>query len=285
MRARAPASTSNLGPGFDVLGLALARYVEVEIRPAARLEIDAEGEGAELPRDAGHLAARVAIAVAGHDRLAIAVRSQIPVGRGLGSSAALAAAAAAAAGSNDPLAAAVAVDGHPENAAASVLGGLVAATLVEGRPVVRRLPLDPGLRFVVVVPDRRLATSEARAALPETVPFADAVFNLGRLGLLVAGLADRRALVPGAGEDRLHQDARSRLFEPAPSILAALRHAGAVLACWSGAGPTLLGVCTSEAAAGRVRDAGAAALAEAGLDGEAFEVAADLDGLRVDPDA
>lgn len=279
MRARAPASTSNLGPGFDVLGLALGRYVEVEIRPAERLEVHAEGEGAELPRDAGHLAARVAVEVAGHDRLSIQVRSEIPVGRGLGSSAALAAAAAAAAGSPDPLAVAVAVDGHPENAAASVLGGLVAATLVEGRPVVRRLPLDPELRLVVVVPDRQLATREARAALPASVPFADAVFNLGRLGLLVAGLADRLALVPGAGDDRLHQEARSRLFPEAARILAALREAGAVVACWSGAGPSLLGVCTSPQVAAAVRAAGAAALEASGIPGEAAELAADLGGL------
>jgi homoserine kinase len=283
MRARAPASTSNLGPGFDVLGLALARYVEVEVRPAARLEVHSEGEGSQLPKDASHLAAKVATKVAGHERLSITVRSQIPVGRGLGSSAALAAAAAAAAGSRDPLSEAVAVDGHPENAAASVLGGLVAATFVEGRPVVRRLALDPRLRFVVVVPDRQLSTKEARSVLPESVPFANAVFNLGRLALLMAGLADAGALVPGAGEDRLHQDARSKLFEPAPAILASLRQAGATLACWSGAGPTLLGVCTSGEAAARVRDAGAAALAEAGLTGEAFEVAPDLDGLQVEP--
>lgn len=282
MRARVPASTSNLGPGFDVLGLALGCYVEVEVRPAERLEVHAEGEGAELPRDATHLAARVAVQVAGHDRLSIGVRSEIPVGRGLGSSAALAAAAAAAAGSPDPLAVAVAVDGHPENAAASVLGGLVAATLVEGRPVVRRLRLDPGLRFVVVVPDRQLATREARAALPASVPFADAVFNLGRLGLLVAGLADRLALVPGAGEDRLHQDARGRLFPEATGILGALREAGAVVVCWSGAGPSLLGVCTSAEVAVAVREAGAAALEAAKLPGQAIELAADLDGLVVE---
>jgi homoserine kinase len=282
MRARAPASTSNLGPGFDVLGLALDRYVEVEVTEADRLEVVAEGEGAELPRDAGHLAAKVAARVVGHDRLSIRVRSQVPVGRGLGSSAALAAAAAAAAGSPDPLAEAVAVDGHPENAAASVLGGLVAATLVDGRPVVRRLALDPELRFVVVVPDRRLATSEARAALPAAVPFADAVFNLGRLGLLVAGLADRRALVPGAGDDRLHQDARAPLFPEAAGILAELRAAGAVVACWSGAGPTLLGVCTSPTVALEVAAAGRVALRAAGLPGTALELAADLDGLVVD---
>ena len=97
MRARAPASSANLGPGFDVLALAVDRYVEVEVEPADRLTVRSEGEGAGMADDAGHLAARVAIDVAGHDRLAITVRSQVPVARGLGSSAALAAAAAAAA--------------------------------------------------------------------------------------------------------------------------------------------------------------------------------------------
>jgi homoserine kinase len=130
VRARAPASAANLGPGFDVVALALDLYVEVEIEPARRLLVRAEGEGADIAADATHLAARVAIDVAGHDRLAITVRSEIPVARGLGSSAALAAAAAAAAGSKDPLGVAARVDGHPENAAASVVGGLVAATLV-----------------------------------------------------------------------------------------------------------------------------------------------------------
>ena len=143
MRARAPASSANLGPGFDCLAIALGLAVEVEIEPAARLTIHAEGEGAELPRDASHLAARVAASIIGHDRLEISVRSSIPVGRGLGSSAALAAAAAAAAGSPDPLGVAAAFDGHAENAAASVLGGLVAAALVDGRPVTCRLALDP----------------------------------------------------------------------------------------------------------------------------------------------
>ena len=285
MRARAPASTSNLGPGFDVLGLALGRYVEVEVVRADHLEVRAEGEGADLPRDASHLAARVATEVAGNDRLAVTVRSEVPVGRGLGSSAALAAATAAAAGAPDPLGVAVAVDGHPENAAASVLGGLVAATIVDGRPVVRRLPLDPELRFVVVVPDRQLATSAARAVLPTTVRFADAVFNLGRLGLLVAGLADRHALVPIAGEDRLHQDARGGLYPEAATILDALREAGAVVACWSGAGPSLLGVCTSAEAAEAVRAAGEAALEGVGMTGTTLELAADLEGLVVGGEA
>lgn len=279
MRARVPCSTSNLGPGFDVLGLALGLYVEVSVVDADELRVTTEGEGAHFATDATHLAARTAIAARGHDRLAIHVRSDIPPGRGLGSSAALVAAAAAAAGAGDPLGVAAASDGHAENAAASVLGGLVAATIIGGVPVARRLPLDPGLSLVVVVPDRELATTTARGVLPATVPFADAVANLGRMGLLLAGLADRQALVAAAGDDRLHQDARVALFPEAPAILAALRAAGAVVSCWSGAGPSLLGICTSAAAAETVREAGDAALSAASIAGRSLVLEPDLEGV------
>ncbi len=142
MRARAPASSANLGPGFDTLAVALDRYVSVDVEEAPSLRVHSEGEGSGLFDDASHLAARVVAEVLGHDRFAVTVRSQIPVARGLGSSAALAAAAAAAAGAEDPYAIAAAYDGHPENAAASVFGGLVAATMVEGRPVHAPLPLS-----------------------------------------------------------------------------------------------------------------------------------------------
>src|SRR3954452_19905590 len=138
MRARAPASSANIGPGFDTLAVALTAYVEVEVTPADRLEVHTEGDGADLPQDETHLAARVVTRVLGHDRARIEVRSEIPLARGMGSSAALAVAAA-------PLAGATEVDGHAENAAASVLGGLVTATVVGGQPVVRSLPLDPDL--------------------------------------------------------------------------------------------------------------------------------------------
>ncbi|HET7489039.1 MAG TPA: homoserine kinase [Acidimicrobiales bacterium] len=280
MRARAPASSANLGPGFDALALALALYVEVEVEPAERLTVRSEGEGSHLPADATHLAARIAVDVAGTDRLAVAVRSAIPVGRGLGSSAALAAAAAAAAGSDDPLAVATKVDGHPDNAAASVLGGLVAASTVDGTAVARRLPLDTGLAFVVLVPDRTLPTKKARAALPSQVPHADAAFNLGRLGLLVAGLADRRLLLRAATEDRLHQSQRAPLFPEAPGLLAGLLDAGALASCWSGAGPSLLALC--DAATGHaVRAAGDDLLAAAGVAGRSLLLEPDFDGLVV----
>lgn len=280
MHARAPASSANLGPGFDTLALALALYVEVDVKEADRLTVATEGEGADLPADASHLAARIAAAVAGHDRLSVTVRSEVPVGRGLGSSAALAAAAAAAAGAPDPLAVATAFDGHADNAAASVLGGLVTATVLDGAPVAHRLPLDPGLGFVVLVPDRELATKQARGALPASVPHSDAAFNLGRLGLLVAGLADHRLLRPESTGDRLHQRQRAALFPEAPGLLAGLVDAGALASCWSGAGPSLLALCEAGAAAS-VQAVGEKLLADADLAGRSLVLAPDLDGLVV----
>lgn len=278
MRARAPASSANLGPGFDTLAIALGLYVEVEVVPAEALVVVSEGEGAELPADATHLAARVATSVVGHDRLAITVRSSIPVGRGLGSSAALAAAAAAAAGAPDPFAVAAAADGHAENAAASVFGGLVAATMAGGRPVAHGMALDPGLAFVVLVPDRHLPTAEARAALPAVVDHGDAAFNLGRMGLLLAGLADGRLLVAAATEDRIHQRFRTPSFPESTRLLAGLLDAGALASCWSGAGPSLLAIC-GNGQAETVRSAGAVLLAEAGVVGRALVLEPDTEGL------
>jgi homoserine kinase len=246
--------------------------------------LHAEGEGEDLDQDEGHLAARVATAVCGHDCFAIAVRSEIPLGRGLGSSAALAVAAAAAAGAADPLAVAVGYEGHVENAAASVHGGLVSAALLDAGPIARQLVLDPALVFVVLVPDRHLQTEEARVALDVDahVSRADAVFNLSRMGLLLAGLADRRLLVSAAGEDRLHQPQRTPLFPEAPELLARLLKAGALMSCWSGAGSSLLGVCDGAAGAARVRDAGEAALEDVGVPGRSLVLSPDLKGLVIE---
>jgi homoserine kinase len=278
MRARAPASSANLGPGFDTLAIALDLYVQVEVEPAPSLVVRTIGEGAGLFDDASHLAVRVARQVLGHDRVAVTVRSQIPVSRGLGSSAALAVAAAAAAGAEDPFAVAATVDGHAENAAASVFGGLVTATVVDDQPVSAHLPLSDELAFVVIIPDRALATAEARAALPERVTRADATFNLGRMGLLLAGLADPALLTPAATADRLHQGPRTALFPEAPALLAALVEAGALASCWSGAGPTLLGL-TTQAAAAAVRKGAQDALAASGLPGHVLLLQADRRGL------
>lgn len=280
MRARAPASSANLGPGFDTLAVALSLFVEVEVTEADRLSVSSQGEGSELAADGTHLAARVVRQVAGHDRFAIHVRSEIPVGRGLGSSAALAVAAAAAAGAPDPLAVATAWDGHPENAAASVEGGLVTATTVEGRPLANPLALDPALTFVVLVPARPLPTAEARAALPTHLPHGDAAFNLGRLGLVVAGLADHRKLIREATDDRLHQPHRARLFPESAPLMAGLVDAGALASCWSGAGPSLLAICR-QGSAEAVREAGESLLADHRVAGRALLLEVDRDGLVV----
>jgi homoserine kinase len=159
-----------------------------------------------------------------------------------------------------------------------VFGGLVAATMVDGRPVQAALPLSEELAFVVVIPERDLATPEARGVLPEALSRGDVVFNLGRMGLLVAGLADPDALVPAATDDRLHQPARTTLFPEAPGILGALVDAGALAASWSGAGPTLIGVAR-EGGVASVLAGAEAALATAGVPGRALVLHADRRGV------
>ncbi len=279
MRARCPASTANLGPGFDVLAIALALYIEVNVESAEEFELSSLGEGSELPTDRSHLAARVAFDVLGHDRTSITVRSEIPVGRGLGSSAALAAATAAACGSTDPFSVAARFDGHAENAAASAFGGFVAATTVDGRAYAERLPLDPDFVFALLIPDQELRTEEARAVLPREVAFDDAVTNLGRMGILIAGLAHRDRLQPFAGDDRLHQDARAPLFPAAETLLATMRNAGASVSCWSGAGPSLLAICTDEEIAEHVASAGKRAMDESNIPGRALVLRSDTRGV------
>ncbi|MHB8263758.1 MAG: homoserine kinase [Acidimicrobiales bacterium] len=283
MRARVPASAANLGPGFDVLALALDLYVEVEVESAPRLTVISAGEGAEFSGDANHLAAMVAMEVAGHDHLSVTVRSSIPVARGLGSSAALAVAAAAAAGSTDPLAVGVAVDGHPENAAASFYGGLVAATTVRGTVRVVRFPLDEDLAFVAVIPEQSLSTKKARTVLPEMIHRSDATFNLGRMAMLLAGLGDRSMLDKEACADRLHQDYRSPLFPQAPGLMSSMLDAGAIATCWSGAGPTLLAICDARSANNVLNEA-KGLLRQAGLQGHVARLKPDMHGLRVGDD-
>jgi homoserine kinase len=250
VRCRVPASSANLGPGFDVLAVALQLYVEVSLEPADHFAISSEGFGAGQFDDERHLAALIAKSVLGHENFALHVNSNVPLSRGLGSSAALALAAAAAAGATDPLALASDVDGHAENAAASLLGGLVAASVRDGGVVARSLALDPAWRFVVVIPEVELKTTDARHVLPSTVPFADAVFNLSSLGLLIAGLARHDDFVASSMDDALHQNYRMDLVKFARPLLAALREAGALGSCWSGAGSTMLGLCLADSAEG-----------------------------------
>lgn len=243
MRARAPASAANLGPGFDALAVALALYTEVTLEPSDELTLVA-ADHPEIP-PSEHLGVRVAREVLGHDHFTLTVTSEIPISRGLGSSAALALSAAAAAGSADPLAVAAHYDGHRDNAAAAFVGGLVAAAEVDGAIVTQSLSLDPIAAFVIAIPTATLSTSAARAALPTSVSLADASYNLARLGLLLGGLADVTHLRPAATGDRLHQPHRDALFPMAVELRRALMDGGCLAACWSGAGSTMLGVTTT----------------------------------------
>jgi homoserine kinase len=281
MHARVPASSANLGPGFDTLALALQLYTEVTVTPAASFSITTQGQGSHLQAGPEHFAARVARAVRGNDRFTMHVSSEVPMTRGLGSSASMAVAAAAAAGHDDPFSFVAAMEGHADNAAAAVFGGLVTGAMVDGVGIARRLPLDADLRFVVVIPDRQLRTAEARSVLPKAVPMEDAIFQLGRMGQLIAGMADHRLLTPAATEDRLHQRQRGALFPEAQSLLDAMLRGGALASCWSGAGPTLLAMCT-EWTVEDVATAARAAMTERGVAGTAQTIAPDLEGLVIE---
>ena len=278
MRVRVPASTANLGPGFDALALALNLYLELSLEPADALSITSTGCGAGLFDDERHLGVRVARQILGHDHFHLFVHSEIPVARGLGSSAALALAAARAANAENPLAVAVALDGHAENAAASLHGGLVVATVISGVPIVEALPLDDALRYVLIIPEQSLATSDARDVLPTAVAFRDATFNLARMGLLLAGLADHERLRPEAMEDRLHQQYRSALLPFTDALLHGLRDAGALASCWSGAGSAILGVATA-ASARRIASCAEGHLNSLGVKGDVKVLEADRQGL------
>ena len=217
----------------------------------------------------------------GHDRFAVTVRSQIPVARGLGSSAALAAAAAAAAGAEDPFAVAAAYDGHPENAAASVFGGLVAATTVEGRPGPRAAAAQRRAGLRRHRPRAQPGHPRGPAACcPRRSRGPTRCSTSGRMGLLVAGLADPAYLVAEATDDRIHQPARTALFPEAPASLRGPGRRGR-------AGRQLVG-CGSDADRHRARvgsvdvcasQRAEAALASSGVPGRVLVLRADRRGI------
>ena len=251
LTARVPATSANLGPGFDCLALALDLVNEVVIDTGDPAGVTWEGEGAaELPTDGGDMvshAMRWTAEAAGRELPPVAMHglNRIPLERGLGSSAAACVAGIVLAdrvlglgmASDDVLRVAVDLEGHPDNAAAAIHGGL--AIVVDAPRRVVRLDAHPDLRPVVLIPPERLATADARAALPAEVPFGDAVFNAGRAALAVVALTRRPELLSVALEDRLHQDRRLRMV---PSVMDAFgRYVSAdVPICVSGAGPTLL---------------------------------------------
>ncbi len=250
LRARVPATSANLGPGFDCFGLALDLCNEVTVDTEAEPAVTWEGEGAdELPTDGTDMVSRAMshTARAGGALLpAIALHglNRIPLERGLGSSAAAGVAGIELADRllelrlerEEVLELAGELEGHPDNAAAAIAGGL---TLAFGDGIVRLDP-HPGLRPVVLVPMRiRLPTASAREALPAEVPLPDAVYNAGHAAAAVIALTGRPALLARALGDRLHQDARLALVPQVRAVFDELRERG-VPVCVSGAGPALL---------------------------------------------
>lgn len=246
-----PGSSANLGPGFDCLGVALPLYLTVSIaRHLGGLTVVTTGEGqAELPRDASNLVVSTLLGEVGGDGsgLEIMIENELPLAAGCGSSGAaiVAGLAAADALSGRPidrpalLARAAELEGHPDNVAASVYGGF---SVSWGEPIgARTIPPPPGLEFVLVTPVERLATAEARAALPLTLPLSDAVFNVQRVALLVAALAsDDLEALRIALADRLHQSQRARLVPTYERLSGAAEELGSLGVTLSGAGPSVL---------------------------------------------
>lgn len=255
---RVPATSANLGPGFDTLGLALSVYDELDVTalPEGELEITVEGEGTEdVPRDASHLVVRaIAFAYESVGRrmpgLRLVARNVIPHGRGLGSSsAAIVAGVCAARGlvgggsllmDDDALfGLAAEIEGHPDNVAPALYGGFTVAYASGGRFHATTVSVDPRVSAVAFVPADPVETTVARGLLPDQVPHRDAAANAGRAALLVTALSRHPELLLDATEDRLHQDYR----EPAmPATLALVRElrADGLAAFVSGAGPTVM---------------------------------------------
>jgi len=256
VRVRVPATSANLGPGFDALGLALGLYDDVDIEMAGSgLSIEVSGEGEETAgHGEEHLVAqtfRAAYASIGGVAEGLRIRcvNRIPHARGLGSSSAATIAGILAARAlhpdgaeftdEDVLALATRVEGHPDNVAPCLAGGLTIAWQTPAGPRLTRLGVSPRVRPVALVPDLHLSTERARGLLPEMVPHADAAANSGRAALLVAALTVSPELLLDATEDRLHQSYRAPAMPESLELVERLRGKG-VAAVVSGAGPTVL---------------------------------------------
>lgn len=295
---RVPATSANLGPGFDTLGLALSVYDELVVTALepGRIEIAVEGQGADdVPRDETHLVVRSiasGFAAAGRPLPGIRLegRNAIPHGRGLGSSgAAIVAGLLAAKGllesetaeevldSATLLRLATELEGHPDNVAPALFGGLTIAWMDETGPQHKKLLVHRGVSPVVFVPEFTMSTHAARGLQPLHVSREDAVFNLSRSALLIAALTQSPELLLAATEDKLHQSYRAAAMPETDRLVQALRAAG-FAAVVSGAGPSVLVL-----ADGPGRRLEAAALAESVADTpwDALMLAVDVKGGTV----
>jgi len=297
VRVRVPATSANLGPGFDSFGLALQLYDDVVVRIAdSGLAVDVAGEGAdEVKRDKRNLVVRSLQAtfdlLGGQPRgLEVVCANRIPHGRGLGSSAAAIVAGVIAArelvlGGADKLPddaalrLAAHIEGHPDNVAACLLGGFTLAWTADDEfgqaSAAVRLDVHPDLAPVVFVPETKSSTAKVRKLLPEQVPHHDAAANAARAGLLVEALTHRPDLLLTATADALHQQYRAPAMPKSAALVERLRADG-VAAVISGAGPTVLALTTIDQAASVAADASLSSRWFA-----ASQLAVDADGARV----
>ncbi len=298
-----PASSANLGAGYDCLGLALAitNRIELEVRVWSRgeIELTVEGEGRnELTEDRENRFVRGLEAAlrAARGELPegvgwrILMHNDIPLARGLGSSAAATvggvlagnALATEALSMSEMLAIASEIEGHPDNAAAALLGGFVVSAPVADGVEAIRFDSPRDLRVVLFIPELRLGTDVMRAALPESVPLADAVANLGAVAVGVAGLATGRYdLLAQLTVDRLHEPYRAAVYPGLPRMVEAARTAGALGACLSGAGSSILAFVDSMAGITRIEAAFFAAAADVDLPGRVQVVEPRNTGARI----
>ncbi|MFZ0547976.1 MAG: homoserine kinase [Candidatus Promineifilaceae bacterium] len=278
VKVTVPATTANLGPGFDCLGMALGLHNEVTFTETdSGLTVVVQGEGAgKISADSGNLVIRSAEYLFHHvgrrpSGMKVVQENNIPVGSGLGSSASAVLAGLLGANAlmgeplsrSDILTLAVEIEGHPDNVAPALFGGLVLAVQENGRSLIEPISV-PDMTVVIVLPEFNLPTADARGALPEEVPMADAIFNIGRMGLLVRALADGDyERLASAMVDRLHQPYRLPLIPGMPEAFTAVREAGAAAVALSGAGPSLIAFAPDNHEA--IAQAAEAAFAQAGL--------------------
>jgi homoserine kinase len=259
---RVPASSANLGPGYDTLAAALALHLELEVEETGEFSVDPGG--LEVPTGRENLLVRAFESLHPADGIAFRLRSEIPLARGLGSSAAAIVAGLLAAdhlfelalSREEVLVRASELEGHPDNVAAAIYGGFVVCGPGEGgAPAAARFDPPGGLEGIVVIPAEEVSTERAREAIPAEIPLADAVANVSAVARLVLGLrgADLDLLASGL-EDRIHQPRRRELYPRSMELVDAARELGALGATISGAGPTVL-VWTTWQDAGRVATA------------------------------
>ena len=256
IRVKVPATVANLGPGFDCLGMALEFYNTVELHEVpSGLCIEVHGEGTELiPKNEQNIvyqAAKRVFQKVGYTPTGIRVKltNNVPVGKGLGSSASAIVGGIIAANvmsgkqlkEKDLLSLAAEMEGHPDNIAPALLGGIIVSVPLDGDVKYIKITPPSQLKCVVAVPDFCLSTKISREVLPQQVSFNDAVFNIGRVALLVASLQQGElSLLSVAMEDRMHQAYRSGLIPGMKKVMAAAKLAGARGVTLSGAGPTLI---------------------------------------------